>query len=214
MTSAPASVGDAELVAQGSGRPPFVSSGASDVARARPLQGEHGDAARRVLELEPCEAAALAREVLPVLLPVGGVDDQQVLVLDEAVEVGVVDGAAGRRGDDRVLRLADVERGGVVGEDVLEERQGVGAAEDEAAHVGDVEEPGAAACRQVLGDDARRVLEGHLPAGEVDHLGPGATWRAKSGVRASPAVVTATAPSTQAFSLPRPFAIRSASMPE
>ena len=67
-------------------------------------------------------------EVLPVLDAVGGVDHQQVLVLDEAVEVGVVDGAAGGRGHDRVLRLQRIERLGVVGEHVLEEGHGAGAA--------------------------------------------------------------------------------------
>ena len=61
-------------------------------------------------------------EVRPVLLAVGGVHDEQVLVLVEAVEVGVVYGAAGRGGHDRVLRLQWVERLGVVGEDVLQER--------------------------------------------------------------------------------------------
>ena len=90
---------------------------------------------------------------------------------DEAVQVGVVDGAAGGGGHDRVLRLQRVERLGVVGEHVLQERHGAGAAEDEAPHVGDVEESGAAARGQVLGDDARGVLDRHVPAAEVDHAG-------------------------------------------
>ncbi len=48
---------------------------------------------------------------------------------------------------------------------------GAAAAEREAPHVDDVEEARRAARGEVLGDDARGVLEGHLPAAEVDHAG-------------------------------------------
>ena len=76
-------------------------------------------------------------------------------------------------GDDRVLRLADVECGGVVGEHVLQEGQRVGAADHEAPHVRHVEQPRPAARGQVLADDAAGVLDRHLPAGEVDDLAAG-----------------------------------------
>ena len=125
------------------------------------------------MQLELAEAGRLAGEVLPVLEAVGRVDDEQVLVVDEAVQIGVVDGAAALVGDDRVLRLADLEGGGVVGQDVLQEGQRVGAADEEAPHVGDVEQAGRPAGREVLGDDAAGVVERHLPAGEVDHAPAG-----------------------------------------
>ena len=76
--------------------PRSISAG-EDVARRRPLQGDHGDLAGRVAQLEVGEARRLRREVLPVLEAVGGVDDEQVLVVDEAVQVGVVERAAAPR---------------------------------------------------------------------------------------------------------------------
>jgi hypothetical protein len=88
----------------------------------------------------------------------------------EAVQVGVVHRPAGLGGHDGVLRLEQVERLGVVGEHVLQEGQGARAAQREAPHVRHVDEPCAAARREVLGDDAGGVLDRHLPAAEVDHL--------------------------------------------
>ena len=64
-----------------------------------------------------------------------------------------------------------VERRGVVAEHALEEREGSRPADGETAHVGHVEQPGAAPGGQVLGHGARGVDEGHLPAGELHHLG-------------------------------------------
>ena len=102
------------------------------------------------------------------LQPVGGVHDEQVLVGAEPVEIGVVDGAAGLVADDGVLRFADLEGGRVVGEHALQKGQRAGPADHEATHVGDVEQAGVPARGQVLGDDAAGVLDGHLPAGELD----------------------------------------------
>jgi hypothetical protein len=169
---------------------------------------------RRVLELEPCETATLAPDVLPVLLSVGGVDDQQVLVLVEAVQVGVVDRPARRRGHHGVLRLANLEAGGVVGEHVLEERQGVGPAQGEASHVRDVEETRPPTRRQVLADDARWILDGHLPAGELDQLRAGRRVAREERRARKPGRRHSALPSTKAFSLLKPVAMRSASMPE
>ena len=158
-----------ELVAQRLGQSAPLRGARQDVARPRALQGDHGDLAGRVAQLEVAVRRRFATEVLPVGDTVGGVDDQKVLSAREAVEVGVVEGATGLVGDDRVLRLADLERGRVVGEDALQEGQGVGPADQEPAHVGDVEQAGLPAGGEVLGDDAAGVVDGHLPAGEVDH---------------------------------------------
>ena len=54
-----------------------------------------------------------------------------------------------------------------IARDVLDQVEGVGAGEGEAAHVADVEHPRRRADCRVLVDDGR-VLDRHLPAGEVD----------------------------------------------
>ena len=43
------------------------------------------------------------------------------------------------------------------------------AADDELAHVRDVEHAGRRAHRAVLGEDAARIMHGHRPAAEADH---------------------------------------------
>ena len=145
-----------------------------DAPRLGPLQGEHRQLLAAIGQLDRTERVHELLEVVPVLLPVGGVDDQQVLVRQEAIQVGVVDSTAGLGGNDRVLGLADVQGAGVVGQHVLQERHGAGAANDETPHVRDVEQAGVLARRQVLLDDAG-VLDRHVPAGEVDHRAPRAT---------------------------------------
>ncbi len=108
---------------------------------------------------------------LPVLLAVGGVDDEQEVVASEHIQVGVVDGAAVLVGDDRILGMARHQCPGIVGQRLEEERFGAAAGDAEAAHVGDVEQSGMAARGEVLADDPGRVLHRHVPAAEPDHLG-------------------------------------------
>ena len=102
---------------------------------------------------------------------VGRVHHQQVLAFLEPVEVGVVQGAAGLCGDQGVLSLPHVQSGGVVGEDALEERKGPGATQGEPTHVGHVEQAGTAPCGQMFLHHSGRVHDGHVPAGELHHLG-------------------------------------------
>ena len=78
-------------------------------------------------------------------------------------------------GDDRVLRLAESSASALLVSTCCRKRQRTGAAEDEATLVRDVEEAGARRVARCSLDDAVRVLEGHLPAGEVDHAAAGAT---------------------------------------
>ena len=158
---------------RGSGRRPRLEETSEDLARRLALQGDHRHLAGLVAHLHVGEAGQALAEVVPVLVPVGRIDDEQVLPGGETVEVGVVDGTARLRGDHRVLRLQEVECFGVVAEYVLQERRRSRPAEDEAAHVRNVEQPGAAAGGEVLGDDAGRVLHRHVPAAEVDHPGAG-----------------------------------------
>ncbi len=108
--------------------------------------------------------------MVPVLLPVGGVDDEQELVFVEAVEVGVVDRAARLGGDEGVLRLVQVQGRGVVAQRPLKKGQCPGAADDEAPHVRHVEQTRVTSGGQMLLHRAGGVGEGHVPAREVDHL--------------------------------------------
>jgi hypothetical protein len=107
-------------------------------------------------------------EPVPVLLEVAGVDHHHVVV-GEAVEDAVVQGGAVGTGQDRVLGLADLEAGRVVGEQVLDEIQGLWAPDLELAHVGHVEEAGGGPHR-LCSLRSRGVLDGHGVAGERDHL--------------------------------------------
>ena len=108
-----------------------------------------------------------------VLIGVGGVDHQQVPVLLEAVEVGVVHRAAALVGDDGVLGLVEVQGHDIAGEDMLEEGDRLGALHQNAAHVGHIEEAAGVAGIQMLGDDLGGVLHGHLPSTEIHHRRPG-----------------------------------------
>ncbi len=102
--------------------------------------------------------------------------DHQLVV--EAIDGAVVDEGALGREDRRVLHLARLERADVVAGDPVDEGVPVGPGDLELAHVGDVEDPGAAPHRLVLGEDAGRVLHRHLPAGErAPSWRRGATWR-------------------------------------
>ena len=69
------------------------------------------------------------------------VDDQQVFILNKAVEVSIVHGPAVFIGDHRVLAFFDFQGGGIVGQGILEKIKGIGPADNESAHVGDIEQP-------------------------------------------------------------------------
>ena len=153
-------------------------------------------------------------EVVPIAVSVRGVDDQQILALREAVEIGVVDGTAGIGRHHRVLSLQEVERLGVVAEHVLQERDRAGTTEHEAAHVRDVEEAGAAASGKVLGDDPGRILDGHVPAAEVDHPGAGGDVLGVEGRAQEARGRVFAAHCAQSLSRPRPSRMSSTSMPE
>jgi hypothetical protein len=74
--------------------------------------------------------------------------------------------------EERVLDLAERERGRVVGGQPLHRGEGADAADFKLAHVADVEEADGRAHTAVLLDDAG-VLHGHVPAAEGNHLRAG-----------------------------------------
>ncbi len=64
--------------------------------------------------------AIVVGDPIPVLLPVPGVDDEEVVIVVNAVQVGVVEGTTLLIADEGVVRLTDVEIPRVVGEDAAE----------------------------------------------------------------------------------------------
>ena len=98
---------------------------------------------------------------------VGGVANDEI-TLTRPVNQHVVDQATAAIGHQRVLDLTDLKVRDVVGGDVLDPFEGVGAVEFQAAHVADVEEAGTVPHGLVLLDD-RRVLDRHQPPAEFDH---------------------------------------------
>ena len=103
---------------------------------------------------------------------VAGVDHQQ----EERLAVGivivadqhVVEDSAVVVGDQRVADLAQFHVGHAAGEQFGQKDGRAGPLEAEPAHVRDVGDAHGRADRQVFFDD-RGVLDGHGPAGEVDH---------------------------------------------
>ncbi len=130
--------------------------------------------AYRELELttlaSPPRSFARRGDPLVVLHDVAGIDDQQEVRLRHPVHQDVVHERAGRRRQRRILNLADAQPRGVVARHPLDGGQRVGAGHLDLAHVADVEQAGPRAHGHVLVDDAG-VLDGHVPAAELDHPG-------------------------------------------
>jgi hypothetical protein len=70
----------------------------------------------------------------------------------------------------RILDLPDLKFGGRVGGDVIREGASIRTKDFDLAHVTHVENADAGADGAVLFQDAG-LLEGHVPAAEIDHLG-------------------------------------------
>ena len=109
----------------------------------------------------------MAGEPEEILFDHRGVDHQQELPIAGAVGDQVVDHAAAFVEHERVLAMAGSKAGDVVGEHPVEPGGGGLPADEELAHVGNVEDAGALAHGVVLVDD-RGVLDRHVPAGEGD----------------------------------------------
>ena len=135
-----------------------------------PLQRQHRDLAGAVVEQHP--VGDVRGQPVAVGVDAGRVHDQQDVVVAEPVGDQVVDRAAALVQEQRVLRPAGADPVDVVREHALDERDRLGAADLELAHVRDVEDAGVIAHRQVLGDDAL-VLHRHLPSGEGNHPSSG-----------------------------------------
>src|SRR5262249_13342763 len=143
-----------------------VRQAAAQLQGLRALHGDHARLGGLVGDVYLFAGLVLG-EPVDDLGPVGGVDDHGVAV-GPAVDGDVIFHAAIGVADQAVADLAVLEGGGVVGVDLLDEGEGVGAGEGQPAHVADVEQAGGGAYGGVLVGDAG-VLHRHVPAGEVDH---------------------------------------------
>ncbi len=92
------------------------------------------------------------------------------MIVGDFVDQDVVDEAAVFVEQAGIVRLAGLELGGVVGGDEIDQLGGFRPADFDFAHVADVEEADGIADGVVLVDDAG-VLDGHIPAAEIDHFG-------------------------------------------
>lgn len=147
-----------------------MKKGFHDILRRRPLETHHGHVEGRIPEDHIVEILPMGLKMVPIFFPVGGVDDEKVVLLFKTVEIGVVDGSSVFVGDDGVLRFSDVQGGGVVCENVLQKGQGILSAYEKASHVGYVEQAGPFSGGQVFSHDPRLILDGHFPAGEFHQL--------------------------------------------
>ncbi len=133
-----------------------------------------GPRSREVLaEVLPQATGADAPGHLDDLAAVGGVGDEEDLVLAADVGDEVVDDAAARLvAAQRVLRLARADLAQVVGEPVVHEVDRTRTPDDPLAQVADVEDPHGLPHGDVLLEHAAaRVLDRHVPAAEVGELG-------------------------------------------
>ena len=137
------------------------------VVGGRALQRDHAVGGRVV---DDRDAVRRGGQEGHVDLGVAGVHDQQVVVGPAAVGDQVVDDPARLVGQQRVLRLAVADPVEVVGQHALQEVVGAGSADLDLSHVRHVEDAGGRPNGPVLLVDAR-VVDGHVPAAEVDHPG-------------------------------------------
>ena len=135
--------------------------------RLFPLHRQLGDAVADVLYRHPFQA------IFPdpgfILIEVGGVDHQQV-VIAAIVDDQVVDDPTIGIAHRAVLGLVDGDLGGVIDGEAVDHLQGPGAAQDDLPHVRHIEDAHGGAHPPVLLQDAA-VLDRHLKAGKIDHLG-------------------------------------------
>ena len=143
-----------------------LTCGKSDFQRPRALHGQHECLGRHIVDGD-VETTSMPGNPIDDFQTVRGVDHEEIKRF-EPVNQHVVENASLVVGDERIPDLARFELGDVVGEQVVEKAARIGPAELDPAHVSDIEQADGLPHRLMLLDD-RRVLDGHFPAGEVDH---------------------------------------------
>ena len=135
------------------------------------MKAQHGYVGCPICHFGLRELVAQRFQMAPVPFPVGGIHHQNVLVFHETIEVGVIHGTPAPVRDHRVLPQSHLESGGIVGQNVLQKRQGFLAANREPPHVRHVEKSRPNSGGQVLLDDSSGELKRHVPAAELRDLG-------------------------------------------
>ena len=147
-----------------------VAQQADDLlARLRPLHGD--DAQLRTLGNLHVERGGLLADPRQVLVAGGGIDHQAEERLVHVIGDQVVDHPAALVEHARVQGLARLlELVHRIGQQVAQELAHPGAVQVDHGHVADVEHARGTA-HQVVLVDLRAVVDRHVPAAEVDHLG-------------------------------------------
>ena len=87
------------------------------------------------------------------------------------VDEEVVDDTPLFVGEAGVLDVTDLELGGIVAGDILDELEGIGALDPEFTHMRDVEDTDALDDGHMFFDDPSGIFDGHIIACELMHLG-------------------------------------------
>ena len=140
-----------------------------DLLALGPLYGQLSEVVRLVAHHD-VEALGLLAHPVDIFLNVGGIDDEEVVVVLHLVDEQVVDRSAVFVAHHAVEDFAIGGVLDVVGEDVVHVAFRVGTADDDFAHVADVEHTAVVAHGQVLVGDVG-VLNGHVVAGKGSHEG-------------------------------------------
>ena len=133
--------------------------------RAGSLERDEGELESPIFDLDV--GAGMLAEPPQVLLPVGGVDDDEE-TLAAAIHDEVVDDPACLVTDEVVLRLSMPKGREVIGHEALQKLEAGVAGDAKTSHVRDIEQAGDLAHREVLVADGGVLLR-HLPSAEVDH---------------------------------------------
>jgi hypothetical protein len=136
----------------------------------RPLHRQH----RQILAFAPSGAEAFGdgRDPGQILIAGGGVQHQPVTDFAPVVDDQIVDHPAGFVQHAGVQRLAGIQAGDIVGQQVAKQgagRRGVG--EIHNRHVRHVEQAGGAA-HPMMFVELRAVMQRHIPAAEIHQLRP------------------------------------------
>ena len=139
-----------------------------EFGNARTLNGDSAEMRAAIPEIDIL--APMSAQPRKVFFDTRCVNDQQKFSLADAIHDQIVDDSGGIVEQERVLTLADVQFLDAVGQHRVQPCGSSATANDELAHVRNVEDADIVSYRLMFLDDAC-VLNRHQPAGERHHLG-------------------------------------------
>ena len=157
----------------GAGEGTAGNTSVDELLYARPLQCNRSKKVRCISEVDPGGLRTRgnsALDPLDIRVDARRVYDRQVLSIGDPVDVQVVDHSPALVAHERVLAPAWLEFAQVVGQYLVEKCLRGRAADQELAHVRDVENAGRAAHGLMFLHDAG-VIHRHFPAAELDEFG-------------------------------------------